>query len=83
MNIFLIILSANVFSFFFINQIQFHKKWHLDFKPFNCTLCLSAWVGLGLYFCPTIVQYSFLALFGSGFIAPFFRNFFVNLYFKQ
>lgn len=83
MNIFLIILTANVFSFYFISQGQFHKKWHLDFKPFNCSICLTAWAGLGIYFLPEFLQYPVLALFGSGFIAPFFRNFFTNLYFKQ
>ena len=83
MNLFLVILTANLFTFYFLQQGQFHKKWKLDFKPFNCSICLSAWSGLIIYFLPSFIQYPILALFGSGFIAPFFRNFFTNLYFKQ
>lgn len=80
MKIFEIILAANFFSFYFIVQNNFPKKWNLDFKPLNCTLCLTAWVGLVLYLLPIVVTEATLCMFASGVIAPFFRNFLNNLY---
>ena len=75
-----IILAANFFSFYFIVQNSFPQKWNLNFKPFNCTLCLTAWVGLLLFFLPDLITDVVVCMFGSGVIAPFFRNFLNNLY---
>lgn len=83
MTLFKIILAANFFSFYFIVQNGFPQKWKLDFKPFNCTLCLTAWVGLSLYLLPNLVTDGVICMFGAGMIAPFFRNFLNNLYQKQ
>lgn len=80
MNLIEIILAANFFSFYFIVQNNFPQKWKLNFKPFNCTLCLTAWVGLALYLLPDWTTHAMIAMFGSGVIAPFFRNFLNNLY---
>jgi hypothetical protein len=80
MNLIEIILAANFFSFYFIVQNNFPQKWKLNFKPFNCTLCLTAWVGLILYILPLWATEAMLCMFGAGVIAPFFRNFLTNLY---
>jgi len=74
------ILAANFFSFYFIVQNDFPRKWNINYKPFNCTLCLTAWVGLLLYFLPIQVTDAVVCMFGAGVIAPFFRNFLNNLY---
>jgi hypothetical protein len=80
MNLIEIILAANFFSFYFIVQNNFPQKWKLNFKPFNCTLCLTAWIGLILYILPLWATEVMLCMFGAGVIAPFFRNFLTNLY---
>jgi hypothetical protein len=82
MEIFKIILAANLFSFYFITQNNFPVKWKLDFKPINCTLCLSAWVGLALFLLPTYATNLTLCMFGAGALSPFIRNFLTNLYQK-
>lgn len=80
MKIFEVILAANFFSFYFIVQNNFAQKWKLNFKPFNCTLCLTAWIGLILYILPLWATEAMLCMFGAGVISPFFRNFLNNLY---
>lgn len=80
MNLIEIILAANFFSFYFITQNRFPFKWHLDFKPFNCTLCLTAWVALVLFLLPQVVTDAIVCMFGAGVISPFFKNFLNNLY---
>ena len=80
MNLIEIILAAKFFSFYFIVQNEFPRKWKINFKPFNCTLCLTAWVGLALYLLPIQVTDAVICMFGAGVIAPFFRNFLNNLY---
>lgn len=80
MNLIEIILAANFFSFYFIVQNEFPRKWKINFKPFNCTLCLTGWVGLALYLLPIQVTDAVICMFGAGVIAPFFRNFLNNLY---
>jgi hypothetical protein len=80
MQIIEIILAANFFSFYFIVQNEFPRKWNINFKPFNCTLCLTAWVGLTLFWLPDWTTDAVVCMFGAGVIAPFFRNFLMNLY---
>ncbi|MBM3417404.1 MAG: hypothetical protein FJY17_00610 [Bacteroidetes bacterium] len=80
MKIFEIILAANFFSFFFIVQNNFPEKWNLDFKPLNCTLCLTSWVALLLYLLPFEVTEATLCVFGAGMLSPYIRNFLTNLY---
>jgi hypothetical protein len=75
-----IILAANLFTFYFITQSRLNEKWKLNFKPFNCPLCLTAWVGLLLFLLPNIVTSGVLAMFGSGVLAPYVKNFLINIY---
>jgi hypothetical protein len=83
MSILEVILTSNIITFYWIHQGRFPEKLDLQFKPFNCDICLSAWIGAILYFLPSYVQYPLLALFGSGMIAPFFRNFLTNIYYYK
>lgn len=82
MNILEIILASNLFTFYFITQNRLPEKWKLNFKPFTCELCLTAWTGLLLYWLPEWIGYSMLAMFGSGVFAPYFKNFLINIYNK-
>jgi hypothetical protein len=79
-----IILASIAFTFYFIemarvpDRIQLLKR-----KPFNCVMCLSAWLSLVLFFAPVIVTNIILVMFGAGVLAPFIRNFLHNLMFKK
>ena len=77
-----IILAANLFTFYAITQSRLFEKWGLNFKPFNCPLCFTAWTGLALFLLPNVVTYGVLAMFGSGVFAPYFKNFLINIYNK-
>jgi hypothetical protein len=80
MNIILIILASNFFTFYFITQNRFPEKWKLNFRPFNCPLCLTAWIAIILYLIPIFYAKGMLVMFSSGSIAPYFNNFMINLY---
>jgi hypothetical protein len=80
MEIFKIVLAANFFSFYFITQNGFHEKFKLRFRPFNCTLCLTAWIALLLFLLPQVVTDAVVCMFGAGVVSPFFKNFLNNLY---
>ena len=59
------ILAAGLFSFYFIEMGRFHKKWKLDFRPFNCMVCLPAWVALALYLLPMYVTDVIIVMMGA------------------
>jgi hypothetical protein len=75
------ILAAILFSFFFTQLHQFHIKWKIDFKPFNCASCLASWISITLFFLPDIVTNAFIAMFGAGVLAPLFSRIFDKLYY--
>ena len=75
------ILAAICFSFFFTSLHQFHKRWKLDFRPFNCNSCLASWVAISLYFLPNIVTECFVVMFGAGVAAPLMARLFDKLYY--
>lgn len=72
------IITGLCFAFFFVELHQFHRKWKLNFKPFNCISCLSAWSALLIYFLPEWVKMPLMIMFVSGAFAPLF----VKLYNK-
>lgn len=82
MSLISIILAANLFTFYFITQNRFPEKWRLNFKPFNCPLCLTAWTGLALFLLPYWITQAVICMFGSGVFAPYFKNFLINIYNK-
>jgi hypothetical protein len=59
------ILAAGLFSFYFIEMARFHKKLKLDFRPFNCLVCLPAWVALVLYLLPMYVTDVIIVMMGA------------------
>ena len=67
----LTILAAALFSFYFIEMARLHKKWKIDFKPFNCLVCLPAWVALALYLMPQIVTDIAIVMFGAAILSVF------------
>lgn len=65
------IIAAALLSFYFIEMARLHKKWKLDFKPFNCLVCLPAWVALALYLMPQIVTDIVIVMFGAAILSVF------------
>jgi hypothetical protein len=63
------ILAAALFSYYFIEMARFHKKWKLDFRPFNCLVCLPAWVALALYLLPDYVTEVIIAMMGAAILS--------------
>lgn len=50
-----IILTSICATIYFIDVNRLHLRWHLNFKPFSCSPCLSFWVGAALYFTPQLI----------------------------
>jgi hypothetical protein len=79
-----IILASIAFTFYFIEMARIPDKIKLlKRKPFNCVMCLSVWISLALFFAPAMVTNIILVMFGTGVLAPFFRNFLHNLMFNK
>ena len=76
----MIIISAICFAIFFVEIHQFHKKWYLDFKPFSCTSCLSAWVSLALFLLPDFFTNIMAVVFIPGVVAPILTKLMWNLW---
>lgn len=64
------LLAGVMFAIFFVEMHKFHVKWKLNFKPFNCTSCLSAWCTLLLYFIPNDIVMPIALMFTAGVVAP-------------
>lgn len=69
MHLLLTIIAAALFSFYFIEFARFHKKLKIDFKPFNCLVCLPAWTGLALYFLPSFITEIIIVMFSAAILA--------------
>jgi hypothetical protein len=76
----MIIIAALMFSIFFVEIHRFDQKWKLDFKPFNCASCLSAWIALALYFLPKEITEIMVVMFTSGVLAPILRLLVLQIY---
>jgi len=75
---------ASIFLvFYFIDLTHLPEKWKINFKPFNCNLCLSFYVAIILYSVPVWVLNYVLVASISGVIAPLFRNLMMNIFFKK
>jgi len=75
------IITGICFSFFFKEMHQFHRKWKLNFKPFNCISCLSAWSSLVFYLLPDKITLGLCVLFVSGTFAPLFSELYNRLFY--
>jgi hypothetical protein len=75
---------ASIFLvFYFIDLTRLPEKWKINFKPFNCNLCLSFYVAIILYLVPVFVLNCVLVASVSGVIAPLFRNLMMNIFYKK
>lgn len=83
MTIIKIILASNFFVFYFIEMARLPIKLKINIKPFNCHICLAVWTALCLYWLPSWVTNCMLAMFISGVMAPFLKNFLNNLFYKK
>lgn len=78
------IVIASLFSvFYFIDMARLPERLKINFKPFNCNMCLSVYVAIILYLVPTMVLNCVLVAFVSGVSAPLFRNLMKNIFFKK
>ena len=75
------VITGICFAFFFTEMHQFHKKWKLDIRPFNCVSCLSAWSSLVIYLLPEYIKLGLMAMFVSGAIAPLFVKLYNNFFY--
>jgi hypothetical protein len=83
MHLLKIVIASLFFVFYFIEMARLPEKLKVNFKPFNCNMCLSVYVAIALYFLPVMVLNSVLIAFVAGVSAPLFRNFLNNIFFKK
>lgn len=78
-----IFLGSIFFVFYFIDMARIPERWKLNFKPFNCHMCLSVWTAIILYWLPYWITDLILVCFMSGVFAPLFKNFMYNIFFPK
>jgi len=78
-----IILTSFLFSFWFIQMSGMVRSLRLNFKPFNCDVCLPVWVAIGLYWSPVWVVDMLLTAFSSGIASYYLTNLLLNLRNRQ
>lgn len=74
------IVAAGMFSYYFIEMARFPKKWKIDFKPFNCIVCLPAWVALALYWLPFYVTEVILVMMGAAIFSVLLKTIMTKAY---
>ena len=78
------VVIASLFSvFYLIDMARLPERLKVNFKPFNCNMCLSVYVAIALYFMPVMVLNCVLVAAVSGVSAPLFRNLLNNIFFKK
>ena len=78
------IVIATLFSvFYIIDMARLPERFKVNFKPFNCNMCLSVYIAIALYFLPVWVLNCVLVAFVAGVSAPLFRNLLNNIFFKK
>ena len=77
------ILAVILTVFYFIDMGRFPDKWKINFKPFNCHMCLSFYLAVVYYWLPAELLNMLLVAFASGVAAPLFRNLMNNVFFKK
>jgi hypothetical protein len=68
-NLLLTIVASALFSFYFIEMARLHKKWKIDFRPFNCLVCLPAWIALALYWLPSYITEILIVMMGAAILS--------------
>lgn len=64
-----VVMASVLFSLYFITFSKLYLKFKLNFKPFNCEVCLPFYVALVLLFCPESISEIVIVLFSGGIIA--------------
>ena len=64
-------LIASVFFSVYFNMTNLHQSFKLDFKPFNCTPCLSVWSAVVFYLLPIQITELIALFFSAGVIGPY------------
>ena len=78
------VIIASLFSvFYLIDMARLPERLKVNFKPFNCNMCLSVYVAIALYLLPVIVLNCVFVAFVAGVSAPLFRNLMNNIFFKK
>jgi len=67
-----ILIASVAFGVFFVDIHRLGEKLKLNFKPFTCASCLSAWMALLLLLIPQLISVV-LVMFVAGVIAPIIR----------
>jgi len=66
-------LAAFFTAYYFVNVLMIPVKKRLPpgkrVKPFDCTLCLSVWIAVALWFAPIEASWFLAVIFGAGFLA--------------
>ena len=78
-----IVIASLFLVFYFIEMTRLPEKLKINFKPFNCSLCLSFYVAIILYLVPVFILNCVLVASVSGVSAPLFRNLMMNIFFKK
>jgi hypothetical protein len=78
-----IVIASLFFVFYFIEMARLPEKLKVNFKPFNCNMCLSVYVAIAFYFLPVMVLNCVLVASVAGVSAPLFRNLMNNIFFKK
>ncbi len=67
------LIAAFFTAYYLVNVIVLKLKVRLKIqrrvKPFDCTVCLSVWIALGLMLLPAEISHWLFVLFGAGFLA--------------
>lgn len=69
-----IIMASALFTFYFVDMARFPVKWKINFKPFNCIICLSSWVALILFFVPFWVTEIMITMFGAAIVTALLKT---------
>jgi len=60
-------------AYYIVNVVVMHMKVKLKIqrriKPFDCTICLTVWLTLALWFLPNEISTALACIFGAGFLA--------------
>ncbi len=62
-------LTAHYLVNVVVMKIKVKLKIQRRIKPFDCTVCLSVWIALGLMLLPDEISHWLFVLFGAGFLA--------------
>ena len=78
-----ILFAAILAAVYFIEMARMHKALRLDFKPFNCLMCLSTWLALSFQFVPSFALTFIIVSCLAGALVNPIKNFIQNINFTK